>query len=223
MKKTKHLILTLVAVFLVTATILGTVAYLTSTKKVTNTFTVGDVELDIDEAVVTPDGKPTGGRTTEGNDYHLIPGMSYTKDPTASVKAGSEACYVRMVVTFTDYAELNALRTEFDVKDFFQGINLNNWFTDGKVTVDSATGTGTVVFYYTGKHADSVTTIVPATDKDLELEPLFTSFKVPGTLNNKELAVFQDMKVSVEAQAIQAAGFEDVKLAWAAFEAQNGN
>ena len=116
MKNTKHLILAVVAVFLITATIFTTIAYLTSKQEVKNTFTVGNVVIGLDEALVKTDGTPDGDLRTEiGNQYHLLPGMSYTKDPTVTVKANSEDCYVRMVVTVTHYDELEALRGEYDV------------------------------------------------------------------------------------------------------------
>lgn len=36
------------------------------------------------------------------NEYHLLPGHTYTKDPTVTVKTGSDASYVRMKVTFNN-------------------------------------------------------------------------------------------------------------------------
>ena len=52
MKRAKPLVLALCAVLLVVGTILGTVAYLQDTASVVNTFTVGNVHLKLDEAVV---------------------------------------------------------------------------------------------------------------------------------------------------------------------------
>ena len=61
MKKTKKvLILGLCAVLLVAASVLGTMAYLTDTKSVTNTFTVGNVAITLDEAKVKTDGTKDG-------------------------------------------------------------------------------------------------------------------------------------------------------------------
>ena len=84
--KSKALLLTLCAVLLVAASVLGTMAYLTSTDTVTNTFTVGKVEIKLDETDVT---NPTGPRV-QANSYKLMPGTTYTKDPTVTVKAGSQ-------------------------------------------------------------------------------------------------------------------------------------
>ena len=97
MKKThKALLMTMCAVLLVATSILGTVAYLTSTDLVTNTFTVGTVEITLDEADVKVDGTyetNETNRVTE-NVYHLLPGHSYIKDPVVHVAAGSEDSYL---------------------------------------------------------------------------------------------------------------------------------
>ena len=85
-KKTKALMLVLCAVLLVTASVLGTMAYLTSTDEVVNTFTVGQVAITLDEAKVNPDGTAvTPAERVKANAYHLLPGHAYTKDPTVHV------------------------------------------------------------------------------------------------------------------------------------------
>ena len=59
MKKSKVLVMTLCAVLLVATTVLGTLAYLTDRESVTNTFTVGQVDITVDEADVNVNGQPT--------------------------------------------------------------------------------------------------------------------------------------------------------------------
>ena len=94
-KKTKALMLVLCAVLLVTASVLGTMAYLTSTDKVVNTFTVGKVAITLDEAKVNPDGtEATPAERVKQNAYHLLPGHTYTKDPTVHVQANSENSFI---------------------------------------------------------------------------------------------------------------------------------
>lgn len=92
----KVLVLALCAVLLVSATIMGTMAYLTSTDNVTNTFTVGNVTITLDEARVNTDGTFVTDATnrTDANKYHLIPGHRYIKDPTVHVDANSEKCWL---------------------------------------------------------------------------------------------------------------------------------
>ena len=84
MKTTKKaLLLALCAVLLVVSTVFATLAYLTSTTKVvTNTFTVGDIVITLDETDVDVYGKKDGETRVLKNDYKLIPGHNYTKDPT---------------------------------------------------------------------------------------------------------------------------------------------
>ena len=94
-KKTKALMLVLCAVLLVTASVLGTMAYLTSTDQVVNTFTVGKVAITLDEAKVKEDGTPVAGAArVKENAYHLLPGHTYTKDPTVHVQANSEDSFI---------------------------------------------------------------------------------------------------------------------------------
>lgn len=83
----KVLLLVLCLVLVVSATVMGTMAYLTDqTAEVKNTFTVGKVDIDLYE---TKDGQPV-----MANEYQLIPGATYAKDPTVEVKADSEDCYL---------------------------------------------------------------------------------------------------------------------------------
>ena len=66
---------------LVMAAVSGTVAWLTATTgPVTNTFTVGDINITLTE--------------TTGPSYHIVPGQDIDKDPKVTVTAGSEKCYV---------------------------------------------------------------------------------------------------------------------------------
>lgn len=102
MKKAKEIVaLLLCAVLLIGASVAGTLAYLTSKATVTNSFTVGKVVLGedgkagLDEAKVDEYGVAVtpAARVTE-NTYKLIPGHTYTKDPTVHVGANSEACWL---------------------------------------------------------------------------------------------------------------------------------
>ena len=98
MKKTnKVLLLGLCAVLLVAASVLGTVAYLTSSDSVTNTFTVGSVAITLDEQDV--DNSTEGADRDQANAYKLMPGHTYTKDPIVHVASTSEDCYLFVKVT----------------------------------------------------------------------------------------------------------------------------
>ena len=59
----------------------ATLAWLTAkTSSVTNTFTYGDINIELKE--------------TTGESYKMVPGNKITKDPKVTVKANSEACWL---------------------------------------------------------------------------------------------------------------------------------
>lgn len=218
MKKSKILLLTLCAVLVVTATVLGTLAFLTSQDTVVNTFSVGKVEIKLDETKVTPDGKPVeGADRVKENQYHLLPGLTYTKDPTMTVVKGSEASYVRMLVTFDHMKELDAIfaPTGADMTSIFNGYDANKWELKA-VERDETANTLTYEFRYKG-------IVTPTATDDLVLEALFDSVTVPGFLDGEDMAAIADLKITVVGNAIQAAGFATVDAAWVAFGDQMGN
>ena len=96
------LLLLACAVLLVSLSVGATLAYLTSTDEVENTFTVGDVQIKLDEAKVnTETGKAPDpeDRTPDGNkQVRMVPGRLIDKDPTVTVLKDSEDCYVRVKV-----------------------------------------------------------------------------------------------------------------------------
>ena len=221
--KSKALLLTLCAVLLVTASVLGTIAFLTSTASVENTFTVGSVKITLDEAKVTPDGKPVANaaRVTE-NSYKLMPGHTYTKDPTIHVDAASEDCFIRAKVTLTNAKEWIAIATKYadnKVENIIKGTDDNIWWVS-QPAVDNEKNTVTYTFVYKNEsHTDELgKRIWTSTDsKDLVL---FNEIAIPGGLTNDELAAVGSSKITVVAEAIQADGFETEAAAWAAFDAQ---
>lgn len=79
----------------------GTIAWLTAeTAPVVNTFTVGDIKIDLTETYNT-DTDNDG--VNDKWQAQLIPGFSYDKDPKVSVEAGSEDCYL-----FVKFEEKNS-------------------------------------------------------------------------------------------------------------------
>jgi len=94
--KKKVFVTVLCAAALVVASVLGTMAYLTSkTDTVSNTFTVGKVGITLDEAKVESDGTPVdNAERVTANQYKLIPGHKYTKDPTVHVDEDSEGSWL---------------------------------------------------------------------------------------------------------------------------------
>lgn len=207
--KTKALGLVMAAVLLVTATIFGTMAYLTDTDEVVNTFTVGSVAIKLDEAPVGTDGKAIAGDRVKANSYKLLPGHEYDKDPTVTVKQGSESSYVRMLVTISNASELKEVfGANFLPENYVEGWDSATWIASG-ITENTTDNTITYEFRYKET--------VAAPTADVVLDDLFESFTVPGTVDNDQLAKLSNMTITVVAHAIQADGFADANAAWTAF------
>lgn len=204
--KSNALLLSLCAVALVVVSVLGTMAYLTSEDAVVNTFTVGSVEITLDEAKANEDGSlVVGADRVQANTYKLVPGYVYNKDPMVTVLEGSELSYIKMTVTVTKSEELNEIG--LDITSTFVGYDSTNWIYKGK-TDDETANTSTYEYWY--KEA------VAAPDADVALDALFDQIKVPGSLTEAQLDEIEDMQIIVNAYAVQAAGFATADAAWTA-------
>ena len=190
---------------------MGTLAYLTSKDSVKNTFTVGKVKITLDEAKVDANGKviADADRVKE-NSYKLMPGHEYTKDPTVTVKAGSEESYVRQIVTVSFNKALSDAQLATNLDSIFQGYNASDWVRNAK---DVKTENGKTVITYEYRYKETVT----ATDGDKKLPALFTGIKIPDDWTNETLAGFGEFEINIEAHAIQADGFTTADAAWAKF------
>lgn len=237
MKTARKAILALLCVCLVTlASVMGTLAYLTDDDAVVNTFTVGNVQIKLDEADVKTDGtyETDHNNRVKANEYHLLPGQEYVKDPTVTVLKGSEETYVRMLVTFTYSKELDAIfaPTGADLTSIFGGYAPANWELIGNVE-NTVANTRTYEFRYIGEEnkGSKAGTVAKAKNEDIVLADLFETITVPGFVNNDQLAtlvtldqdgkIVNQFKIHVVAHAIQAAGFDSADEAWAAFDVQN--
>lgn len=82
-------------VALVAIAVVGaSLAYFTDTKTATNTFTMGDVKIKLDETNVND----TEGDRVTSNEYNVYPGAVVTKDPIVH-NTGKNAAYIRAIVT----------------------------------------------------------------------------------------------------------------------------
>lgn len=205
MKKTsKALLLMLCAVLLVAASVLGTMAYLTSTDTVTNTFTVGNVKITLDEKDVDNDNNTSDNVTVNGvvrdkaNSYKLLPGHTYTKDPTIHVDASSEDCYLFVKVEngIADIEGTKTVATQMAEK--------------GWVAVSGTTG----IYVYTTDRTN------PAAVSANTNIVVFENFTVDGTkvvnvpedetvpTGKLDIAEYDNNTITVTAYAVQKDGFE---------------
>lgn len=187
MKKTLTIILAFALV--IAMSVAGTVAYLTSQDSVTNTFTVGNVAITLDEAEVDANGDVTSAERVKANSYKLIPGHTYTKDPIIHVDANSEECWLFVKVENGISAIEDSANS---AKTIAAQLAANGW---------SAVNGAANVYAYKESVAGGTNV------------PVFGSFKIAG---NAAVANYENAKVVVTAYAVQADGFNTAAAAWTA-------
>lgn len=128
-------------VTIVVTSVLGTVAYLTSSAAVSNVFTIGNVQMTMYESKVDSNGvviDKTAPKTADTNSYHLVCDKEYVKDPTIYITAGSESSYL-FIIARNDISEIEAA----DPLSMKEQLFVNGWMKYGV----AATGN---IYVYTG-------------------------------------------------------------------------
>ena len=197
MKKfVKPLVIAICAVLLVAGSVAGTLAYLTATSEVTNTFTVGNITIALDEAQVDEYGAEVtlAARVTD-NSYKLVPGRMYKKDPTIHVTEGSEACYL-------------FVRIENNISGVVTGSVAAQLTANGWTLLADADN----VYYY---HE-----VVDASGADKDVA-VFESFTVKADATNEQIAACNGQTIVVTAYAVQSHGFNNAADAWSAGAFEN--
>lgn len=216
MKNAKKIVMGGVAALaLVTASVMGTMAYFTiKTEQVNNTFTVGNVSIKLDEAPVDTNGKETTGDRRTSNTYKLYPGSEYDKDPTITV-TGSEDSYLFVKV-------VNGIS---GVEKAASYVNAEGNKATGNIAEQMAAygwhlvKDETDVYYYGN---DSEMTPVEANEK----KPVFKNFAISNDVNGKTLSDLVKTEnssaktlITVKGYAIQSknianSGADNIKSAW---------
>lgn len=144
----KTILMALCLALVISASAFGTIAYLVSESSVTNVFTVGQIDITLDEMDTEDNGSgipvdENGARIpftgelgdafdylrdnaarTQANDYYLMPGQDYIKDPTITIADKSADSYVRALIKITAYDAL-------DIDDGTNGEGFVDVVTDG--------------------------------------------------------------------------------------------
>ena len=203
MKKTaKVLITVLCAVLLCVGSVFGTLAYLADSAKVENTFTIGAIDIDLWETKVEKNGTPVANaEPVKVNDYLLMPGKTYTKDPWIEVANGSQESFlfVKVVNNLPDVISTAAIETQ---------MTANGW-----TKVDGQTN----VYYYRS-------TVVGNASGDELTVPVFESITISADAEADDLTSADGKTIVVTAYAIQADSIKtaagttvsatDAKTAW---------
>lgn len=185
------IILSLAAIVLVVATVLTTLAYMTSSAAVANTFSVGDVSISMYETKTDDMGIPqeTGKKTASGNHYTLIPGHNYTKDPTIYINELSEKSYLFIKVR-NDIAKIEEKhKTEYPT--IATQLETNGWKKHHETMTD-------IVYVY----APNGTVGYIGND---ECDPVnvFQQFTIEHEATQETLKLYNAARVSITAYAIQ--------------------
>ena len=204
-------VLVLAAVALVIATVFTTIAYLTSSSAVSNTFTVGNVGIKMFESNVDADGKAVADtdingvmKDSDGNNYHLMPGKTYDKDPTIYIDSSSDASYlfvkVRNNIASIEYGNFVHSNGSVSVADaekptIEEQMIAYNWVKYAE------TATGTVYVYTDGSKALPV-----GGTSGISRVDVFDTFSID---KHADISLYGGAKVTLTAFAIQIAGFED--------------
>ena len=217
----KKLTVIFLCVALVAIAIVGaSLAYFTDTKTATNTFTMGNVKIKLDETNVN---NPTGARVT-GNEYNVYPGAVVTKDPVVH-NVGKNGAYIRAIVTVENGLNWLSLYNEnvgtLPQEDAFNAL-INNTLSEDWELVDIA---------YDMSGPDHPTSDFVATlkytkvlDADADTSAMFSQIAFPAKMTEKDvttrIAQNGNFGINVVAQAIQVDGFDTWEAAFNAFDAQ---
>lgn len=190
----------------------STLAYLSDSRQVTNTITVGNVTVELTEPNF-PKEIP-----------NMEPGMVQAKDPMVT-NTGSNPAYVRLQVKIPT-AEIGKDKTTqnlFQIGNgegahFKEGINSSSAQINGvsvKWVLDSDG-------YYYLRQTNGSDYALPA---GKETPKLFTSIRLNPDLREGQLIPTDESgtvltNIDVIAQAVQTGSFSNAKEAWAAFDQQ---
>lgn len=163
----------------------GTMAYLTATTTaVVNTFTIGNVGLEL---------KETKGDLVDGkHQFKMVPGNTIDKDPTVTVTAGSEDCWLFVKLV--------------------KSANFDNYLT---YAVDTSEGAWTAldghpgVYYREVKQADTVRSFSVLKGDQVTVKENVANFQ--ATTQTPE---FVQPTLTISAAAIQRANIADAATAY---------
>lgn len=221
----KRFVAILLCVTLVALAAIGaTFAYLTDSKTVNNTFTMGNVAIKLDESKVDQNGNAVEGDRVTSNTYNVYPGAVVTKDPIVH-NTGKNGAYVRAVVTIEDGMNWLGLYNEnvwTAPQEAAFNAMINNTLGDGWELVD-------IAYDMSGPNhptSDFVATLkyTNVLEAGKDTTAMFSQIAFPTKLTGNDVTSRIDQNgefgINVVAQAIQADGFETWEDAFAAYDAK---
>lgn len=200
MKKKIIVLLSVLAAFAIIAA--GTYAYFTANDSATNTFTMGNVKIDLTETAWD-----NQNNTAMNN---VVPGREISKNPNVK-NIGNNDAYIRVNVTVSDAAAWMAVvPAGTDLTTIFKGFNDSNWTLAKAPVLNNTDNKLTYTYNFN-------TVVAPRGDTG----ELFTSVIIPTSMTTTQASAFgTDFTITITADAIQAEGFSNVTDAFIAYDAQ---
>ncbi len=186
----KKMIIGIASVCVVCAIVIGTtLAFLTDSEKVVNTFTVGDFDITLTEPHWN-DGVPDDPKTTDtdesvpGDGSDLTPGSTKIKDPvvTANINSG----YVRVIVSVIDRNK--TIADPENVGKTIDNPNFGKLVTD-KERLDLIMGTLYYDDSYNASATPATSKIVPDTKYSKDYLSAFNTFNTKDFTLDTSLSV----------------------------------
>ena len=211
MNTKKKIISICLAVCLIAIAVTGfSLAYFTDNDSKTNTFTVGNVDIELVEPTwernpnyVASSDDANGGLT------NVQPGVAYTKDPTVN-NIGANDAWIRVNVTLTKANAFIAAAERHGITDLssiFLGHDESKWTRD---TITEDEDADTITYSYLFNEI-----VVPGASTGA----LFTTVTIPGAFTSAEMEAIGNFEIIITADAIQAAGFDTPAAAFTEFDA----
>ena len=198
----KKFLIPIMILILVIGAVGGTLAWLTDqTDTVQNTFTVGNVDIDLTEEGATEDSSDSQLFT---QDFKMVPGTDIAKKPKVSVIAGSEACWLFVKVVesdnLDDYITYN-MATEWTELTGVSGVS-GVYYIDVNAATANAGHTYNVLAPKgtTGAYSDGYVTVNNTVTK-----AMMDALKVEGATQPT---------LTFKAYAVQKEGFDTAADAW---------
>ena len=198
MRKTRKPITVAMCALVLALGVNATYAYLTDSAGVENTFTVGKVEITLDESKTDAYGVVDGAATAPvtSNSYMIIPGHKYVKDPVVHLQEGSESSYLFVKVA-NGLTGIEAPAGEDGYAPIAEQIGKNGW--------KALNGEEGVYWRLAPKNES-------ATD-DVDYA-VFEELRIAGAATADGIAGYAGKTIEVTAYAIQADGMADEADAW---------
>ena len=193
----------------------ATLAYFTDKKTATNTFTMGNVEIVLDEENVK---NPEGDRVSQ-NEYEVYPGAEVKKDPTVH-NTGKNDAYIRATVNVSNWMNLVAayypdFKETFPNEGYKAALNLLvGKLGEGWSVVDVEAGDVFTIGQFDAKFVLKYDGVLAS---GADTTAMFEKVIIPAGIDNANANSFNQIKIV--AQAIQADGFASWEAAFAAFDA----